>query len=410
MAIAGHRDLMGDPRLEAEDEPRRFLPTRFTPECAPIDENDTPCTDLACPNCHLVVPRVLFERRAPLFLSIFGRAKAGKSYFLASMARQMETTVSQRFGLGVTEPHTPSNALLRRYKNALFNHPNPDAFVTLPKTEIAGADWYRIVRHGGDDLRQYPRPMFFQIAPTGLHPHADDPLRYTRTICLYDNAGEHFEPGYAKPNNPETQHLSRSSALLFVFDPTQEPAFVAECRGKSSDPQFEQNADDRLMDKVIDPQDVILSTADQNVKMWLGRELAAPLDVPLVVVVAKYDAWSHMAKGGLPRFYTGRENDMSVIHGFRAGVVDSVSDSIRSLLLRLCPAIVTAAERFSSNVRYVPTTATGCGPQFAGSDEQGRARYGFRKGGIEPSWTEVPFLWILDQLTTGLIPLVKTSA
>lgn len=413
LAIAGHLELAGDPRLEDENEPRRFLPTRFTPECAPLDEKGTACMDFACPHCHLVVPRVLFERRATIFLSIFGRASSGKSYFLTSMAQQLQTSLPQRFGLAVTEPHTPSNALLRSYKNALFNHPNLEALVFLPKTEREGDKWYAKVREG-DDVRQYPRPMFFQVAPTGMHPGADRPLRLARTICLYDNAGEHFEPGHAKPSSPETQHLSRSSALMFVFDPTQEPRFVGECRGVSPDPQFVENSSDRPVDRVKDPQDVILSTADQNVKRWIGRELAAPLDVPLVVVVAKCDAWAHLVRGGLPPFHTGRDESVSV-RGFRSATVEFVSDRVRELLLQLSPAIVTAAERFSRRVCYIPVSATGCAPIIDGFSDPlppatPKPRYKFRKGSIDPVWAEVPFLWILDRLTTGLVPVAKPTA
>jgi hypothetical protein len=246
-----------------------------------------------------------------------------------------------------------------------------------------------------------------------MHPGADRPLRVARTICLYDNAGEHFEPGHAKPSSPETQHLSRSSALMFVFDPTQEPRFVAECRGKSTDPQFAESSSDRPLDQVIDPQDVILTTADQNVKQWMGRELAAPLEVPLVVVVAKADAWAHLVKGGLPPFYAGDDESMAV-QGFRAATVEFVSGRVRELLLRLCPAIVTAAERFSRRVCYIPTSATGCAPIIDGFSDPPppaipKPIYKFRKGSIDPVWAEVPFLWILDRLTTGLVPVARPT-
>jgi hypothetical protein len=413
LAIAGHLDLAGDPLLEDPDEPRRFLPTRFSPECAPLDERDSACMDYACPHCHLVVPQVLFERRPTLFLSIFGRASSGKSYFLTSMAHQLQTILPQRFGLAVTEPHTPSNRLLREYKNALFNHPNPDAMVFLPKTEKEGAKWYSRVRDG-DNVRQYPRPLFFQVAPTGRHPGAVAPSRSTRTVCLYDNAGEHFEPGHASPSSPETEHLARSSALLFVFDPTQEPRFIAECRGNSTDPQFDQAAADRPVEHVIDPQDVILATVDQLVKKARGRELAQPIDMPLVVVIAKYDAWAHMVKGGLPPYAASSGEDSLPFHGFRAAEVEAVSERLRELLVRLCPAIVTAAERFCRTVCYIPTSATGCPPSVVGfSDppppETPKPIYRFRKSAIAPMWAEVPLLWILSRLTTGLLPVAQST-
>lgn len=404
LAIAGHGDLMGDPRLTNDQEHRRFVPTRFTPECAALDEKDTPSFDLACPRCHLLVPRVVFERRDTVFLSIFGRVSSGKSYFLSALGRQLDTSFPQRFGLGVTEPHSASNAVIRDYENRLFNNPDPDALVDIPATQPSGHTHYQEVDHAGD-LRRYPRPMYFQVAPTGRHPHAKDPVRYMRTICLYDNSGEHFAPQWAKPNRPETEHLARSSAMLFVFDPTREPAFIERCRTASSDPQFDETA----KKTENEPQDVILATADQNVKKWLGREIAAPLDTPLVVMVAKFDAWRHLVKGELPSFATGREGDFTAIQCFRVDEVERVSTKIRELLLTLCPSIVSTAERFSRRVCYIPTSATGCSPVTVGQSAEGNPCYKFRRGSIRPIWAEVPLLWILHELTTGLVPIAATK-
>lgn len=403
LAIAGHSELTGDPRLEDPNEPRRFLPTRFTPECAALDEKDTPSFDFACPHCHLLVPRVIFERRDTLFLSIFGRTTSGKSYFLSSMARQMDTALPQRFGIGVTEPHSPSNTVIRNYKNQLFNNPNPDALVDIPATSPAGRTHYQGVYFAGD-VRQFPRPMFFQAAPTGRHPNASRPLRYMRTICLYDNSGEHFRPGFATPNRPETEHLARSSAMLFVFDPTREPSFIERCRGASKDPQFEITA----RQQENEPQEVILATADQNVKKWLGREIADPLDTPLVVILAKFDAWKHFLAGDLPPYATGNEGDFSTLHAFNADEVERISGKMRDLLLKMCPSVVATAERFSRRVCYIPTSATGCSPMVA-SVESGGPVLKFRRGSIRPIWAEVPLLWILHRLTTGLVPVAHAQ-
>ncbi len=409
LAVAGHAELVGDPRLEDEEEPRRFLPTRFSPECAAIDARGTHTLELACPACHLVVPRVLLERRATLFLSIFGRAQSGKSYFLSAMTRELERILPRRLGVGFTEPHPPSNRLLQRYRNSLFNHPDPDMLVDIPKTERAGKDWYRVVRYGDDDVRQYPRPMFFQCAPVGAHPHVADPAQYSRTICLYDNAGEHFEPEYDRPNSPETQHLSRSGGLLFVFDPTQEPAFLRECRGKSADPQFEQNVFGRPIEHVPASQDRILNAASENVKKRLGHESASPLDVPLVVIVAKFDAWRSLLKSALPNSCSGRDDGSERVHGFRISEVEAVSRKVRALLWDFCPAIVTAAERFSRRVAYIPVSATGCSPIRVGVSPENKPIYKFRAGAIKPEWVEVPMLWILSQVTNGIVPTAKSS-
>jgi len=403
--ISGHASLIGDPRFEDRREKRRFMPTQFTPDGAAIDVMGTACRDLACPNCHLLVPRVLLERRSTLFISIFGRPSSGKSYFLASMMRQMKRALPKLFALGVTEPHPASNRLAQEYENALFNHPSPDALVDIAKTQEAGLRWYQIVKFG-DELRQYPRPMFFQIAPLGEHPNGSKAAQFARTLCLYDNAGESFEPGKDTPNNPVTQHMARSSALFFIFDPTQEPFFLRECSGKSADPQIEENMRDRGQESVIDPQHVILSTADQNVKKYLGRQIAQPLDVPLVVVVTKLDAWKHLLGGDLPAYFV--RSHTSGICGLRMNVVEDVSRRVRQLLLDLTPEVVAATERLSRNVYFVPSSATGCSPRLVGRGQDGKPDYKFRAGDLKPEWVEVALLLTLARHVPGLVP-VETS-
>jgi hypothetical protein len=413
LAIAGHGELRGDrgdPML-AETELRRFLPTRFTPECAALDEFDTPSFDLACPQCHLLVPRVLFERQDTVFLSIFGAVHSGKSYFLAAMAQQMEVALPQRFGLGVTEPHPASNAVIRGYKDTLFNSPNPEAFVSIPNTPTTGSTHYMQVRRAGQDgeTRLYPRPQFFQVAPTGQHPNVAKPLQHARTVCLYDNSGEHFMPQHASPSRPETDHLCRSSAMLFVFDPTREPAFRDLCRGRSKDPQLEESE----KEKTLTSQAVILATADANVKKRLGREIADPLETPLVVITGKFDVWRHLVDGDLPAFDSADEGHPASVRRFRAAVVEQVSAKMRELLVRLCPAVVAAAERFSRRVLYVPVSATGCSPSICGSDLSKNPPfpvYKFSRGSLRPIWVEVPLLWVLDQVTTGLVPTGRPKA
>jgi hypothetical protein len=410
LAVAAHRDLVGDPRLADPNELRRFLPTRFTPECAALDVKNTPSFELACPHCHLLVPRVLFERRPTTFISMFGATASGKSYLLASLARQMEATLPQRFGLGFTEPHPPSNKVIRGYKTQLFNTSTADALVDIPATEDGGSRHHQTVVRDGDE-RLYPRPMFFQVAPTGRHPNAAQRLRYMRTLCLYDHSGEHCHPDRG---NDVTEHLSRASGLIFVFDPTQEPVFLEALRG-SPDPQIAMRMGSRDQPVMhFESQDTILATADANVKKWTGRQIADPLDTPLVVLLAKFDAWKHLGSHDLPSFATGADGDLTslqgFLQGFRIATVERVSDVMRTLLLSKCPSIVATAERFSRRVCYVPVSATGCAPVEAGTYPTGKKRLKFRRGSLQPVWAEVPLLWLLNELTAGLIPVAGSHA
>jgi hypothetical protein len=198
--------------------------------------------------------------------------------------------------------------------------------------------------------------------------------------------------------------MARSSGLFFMLDPTQEPLFLRACSGKTADPQVDENMRDRGQDAVIDPQHVILATADQNVKKYLGREIAQPLDVPLVVIVTKFDAWKHLVEGDLPAFHVQPRG--SSISGLRDGVVEQVSQQLRQLILELAPEVVAATERFSRHVYFVPSSATGCSPRLVGRDEAtGKPTYKFRVGDLAPQWVEVPLLWMLSRHVPGLVPV-----
>jgi hypothetical protein len=159
--------------------------------------------------------------------------------------------------------------------------------------------------------------------------------------------------------------------------------------------------------EVLDPQATILATADQNVKKFLGRPIAEPLDTPLVVIVTKHDAWKHLLDGDLPSFAT--EPRTGGLCGLRVAAVEEVSQRLRALLMQHAPEVVAAAQRFSRHVYYVPASATGCAPVRAG-EQDGRPSYKFRAGSVNPYWIEVPLLWLLARHVPGLVPTEKARS
>ena len=58
-------------------------------------------------------------------------------------------------------------------------------------------------------------------------------------MCLYDNAGEHFQAGADQSAAPVTHHLEQSRVVMFLYDPTQDPRFREKCRPLSNDPQLQ---------------------------------------------------------------------------------------------------------------------------------------------------------------------------
>jgi hypothetical protein len=391
--IASHPELYGD-LLLGENAPRRFLPTRFHPDGRALDPKGSPSHRLACPKCHLAIPRVILERPT-LFTSIFGSPKSGKSYLLASMTHKLRKTLPKAFAMNFSDADPESNAILHGYEDTLYGGGDPEALVQLAKTGEVG-DWYQRVTFGTKEI-SYPKPFFFQMSPVTGHPMAHNPASVARTLCMYDNAGESFQPGADQPNNPVTQHMARADCLMFVFDPTQEPEFRNACRASSADPQMHMPVTSR--------QEVLLAEAARRVKTYRGLPMTAMHDRPLVVLVTKYDAWQKLV-GGARLDNPWRKHSSNGFSVLRVDALQRVSSSIRALLQKLVPQIVSTAESFvePSKVIYLPVSATGGPPR---GDEHGNLRH--RVGDLNPMWTEVPLLYVISQFVPGLVPFQKAS-
>lgn len=385
--VATHPDLLGDPRL-GDEAATRFTPTRFDANANAIDIRGSACHEIACPHCHLTVPRAALEL-TPLIVSIAGTPSSGKSYFLAAMAWSLRKNLSGLFGLTFGEPDPQANFTLNEYERQQFHNPDREAIVRLAKTEEQG-DLYDTVRLD-DHVAQLPKPFLFTIRPGTEHPQAENTARKSRLLCLYDNAGESFLPGRDTPANRVTGHLWRSHAVMFLYDPTQDVRFrMAYQKGRT--PESIQD------DGVTSRQETIL------------HEIAARLDKhrarteedrrrPLVIVLTKYDQWWPLV--GVERLpdpwgHAG----MNGSHAFHLGKVKHVSDAVRGVVKQFSPEVVTAADEFSDDVWYVPISATGCPPERS----EVTGQLGFRPSRINPMWEAAPLLTILARTTSGLLP------
>jgi hypothetical protein len=391
--VAEHEELRGDPVL-GPDAHLRFLPSRFDIGGNAIDSRGMTCQSLACPNCHLQIPRVLVDI-APLFVSILGIPSCGKSYFLASMTWRLRQTLPKHFHIAFGDADPTSNIIINDYERQQFFSPDRLSAVKLAKTEEQGY-WYDTVNYG-DQTVSYPRPFLFSMFPLQGHPRFAHRGDVARCLCMYDNAGESFQPGKDTVASPVTRHLVKSQALFFLFDPTQDPRFQAACQGKTEDPQMLGNQSKSFR------QDIVLHEAANRVRKYSGLKHDERHNRPLIVVVTKYDAWSSL----LPEV---RETQpwRSTADGMCAlewDKIKSVSDRLRHLLWELAPELVSSAEGFAQEVLYVPVSATGCSPVV----DQAGAIQGVRPCDIQPCWIEVPLLAVLARWSKNLIPYVTSA-
>ena len=288
--VSESSESLGDIRL-GETAQQRFLPTRFDAKGLAIDSAGFVCNKLACPHCHLIVPRPFLEI-PPYFISIVGAPASGKSYFLASMVWKLRQTFPTEFSLAFADADPELNLRLHQYESTQFLSNDSDQLVALEKTEVYGS-WYNTVLFN-DQRISYPQPFVFSMVPMTGHPNAGDALRYSQLLSLYDNAGESYLPGADAAAHPVTRHLTQSHAIFFLYDPTQDHRFRAACRGKSNDPQLAESVDGIPVHRSPMRQDTIFAEMVKRIKQQLGLATGELYQKPLYVIVTKLDAWSHL--------------------------------------------------------------------------------------------------------------------
>ena len=394
--VAEDSRLVGDP-VAGPAQQLRFLPTRFDMGGAALDPEGARCTRVACPRCRIEFPRAMIELPST-FISVVGAPGCGKSHLLAAMTWGLRRERA-RAGACMVDTEPKLNARLHRDENILFGAPDSKEPVRLAKTEIAGdALLYRTVRIKGKD-ETLPLPLIFTLhvgagANVGHSrstdamgakvrgDNLDDTLETDQPtspdaslVVLYDNAGEHFLPGADESAQPVTRHLSQSRAILFVFDPTQDPRFRAATRMPDSG-------------GVNIRQDLVLTETFARVRHHRSRHAADNLDVPLILVLSKADAWS-----------AGAQIDLSVEPYLPNGGLDfaalkKMDRALRPLLESACPEFMTAVRAASSRVLIVPCSALGpCATSITGASALQGA--GVRPSEICPQWASVALLTAL---------------
>lgn len=393
--VAAHPELLDDPRLGGAFH-QRFLPTRFNAAGNAIDVRGTACQELACPRCHLSIPRELLEL-PPVFMSIAGTPSCGKSYYLAAMTWTLRQTLPRNFLLSFSDSDPTSNSILNKYEEEQFHNPSSDHIVKLRKTEEQG-DAYDEVRYGEQRI-SYPRPFLFTLRTTQKHPSATNSSKVSRILCVYDNAGESFLPGAATA--PVTEHLSQSHAIMFCFDPTQDPRFREACRGRTSDYQIDKAP-------VTARQETVLHELVHRVRHHSNLKQTERRQQPLIVLLTKYDAWWPLNNyERLPNPWRSvGNNELSCLD---IGLIQKVSDALRGLLNQVTPELVSAAEEFSHQTWFIPVSATGSPPELKGTVD-GVEQWGVKPKNVNPMWCEVPFLTALACTTGGLIPICQKAA
>lgn len=392
--ISTSPSLVGDPIL-GPDAPKRFLPTRFSVRGNALDENSSECSQLACPKCHLGIPRVCLELK-PWFVSVLGAPNSGKSYFLAAMIHQLRRRLPGLFTISFTDSDALINQILVGYEQKVFSNSQASSYQPLSslifKTHETGDLYNSVEIDGGTKL--LPKPFLFTIRPLQAHAlSALPPLKSSRVLCLYDNAGESFLAGKDTTNRPVTRHLAESSLLLFLFDPTQAHGFRHFLTSKG----IEIATDDRHL-ATGTRQDLILVEAATRVRRFANLPDTSLHARPLFVLVSKQDIWFSSVFNFNPYANVIAKNAAGQ-YVLDLGILKKFSSQLRAFLKTVAPEIVNAAETFCNQVFYLSVSALGIRPRQLTTG----GAWMVRPDEITPVNVDIPILFGLSQIVRGSI-------
>ena len=408
--ISESPELPADPKLP--NERLRFLPQRYNLAGAALDPHNLPCEKLACPECHLQIPRPWLYLNK-FFLSIAGAPASGKSYFLTSMIWQLRKTMAKNFYSNFADTDPAMNRRIFDYETTLFTgSDDPNKLVRIDKTDVAGNIYNNTIVNGTPT--QLAQPFTYTMEPVPSHPLFQKANRTRQVICVYDNAGEHFLPGMDHVTAPVTRHMAKSDALLFIFDPTQDSQFRAACTEPVDDPQMRSGMKSEVSSRMHSTrQDTVLVnilTQIRNLNLLLPHD---KIKMPLIIVLTKYDAWKQLGRGKFPPGKAPQEWNPwkltadGVINYYNSERVEKYSLILRELLMDLIPNIVSTAESAVERVTYIAVSAMGGPPELGEPDEQGIHPLCYRPVKVKPIWAEVPFLHAQYLTNKSTVPFVK---
>ncbi len=382
--ISRHLDLLGDPVLGV-DAQKRFLPVKFSGMGMAIDERGMECPEKACPHCHLRIPESVMELPSSIF-SIVGAPSSGKSYFLTTMLWKIRRALPHYFEFNIGDVDSSFNSVLNEYESILFMNNHPDQLVSLPKTELQGSGYTNQIMMNGFPV-DLPKPFIFALTPMPGHSrYKKDRKELERNIILYDNAGEHFQPGHESVNNLATNHLAFSDGIIFVYDPLRDAQMQKYC--SKDDPQFQQESTNQL---------ALFYEMASRVRKFSGLQAADKYRQPLIVAVAKFDVLKESLKLNPENEEFLQYDEEKMEYKLDLHNITNMSFLLREKLLEITPEFVGAAESFSETVYFVPVSAFGSSPRKIENPVQENDPYrkqvlGVIPGELHSFWVEVPFL------------------
>ncbi len=363
MQISVHESLRGDPIL-GNNHMLRFFPKEYSSNGRPLDPKGVPVFETACPFCRRQLPKK-FGAIPQHIISVVGDQGSGKSYYLSTLTGQLGDVLYSHFKLRLRDADPSGNAVLNDMQNSILSATKPEDAI-LAKTKLEGDMYVKVKRHGRS--MAYPRPFTYNV----------ENVVSKQDICslvLYDNAGEHYQPGVNIAESPGALHVAYSNLIIFLFDPLNSIQFGKALQKKA--PELERK---KIVDKhltILSEMENRISTIENNYGDKSGEKMFA-------FVLNKFDAWEQLL---------GEEPFLDPIKDGKINldVLNQNSDRLKGLLMSICPSIVAAAESISKHCKFFAACPLGHSPVKTLS-----GLYAPDPSKINPKFVEQPVIWFLN--------------
>lgn len=373
----GHVLYLSPPDSPGKADPP-FLPVSIDIRTQTVkDRHGKVCHDRACPHCKQRLPRSFGKFDYTVF-SLVGQSGSGKSYVLATLFHELPAALS-RFGLG----YLGDDAELNKEFESLSQIPyrtGPAENRFIRKTDNTEGTQILVQLRGETEKRHVPKPILYRVGKGSSARH----------IMFYDNPGEHFTVVDSRSILSEqarvaASHLAFASTVFVLYDPTLSVGFRAALGLESFGGEGDQQA-------------TMLNALPERMRDQRRQEGGEDRDVPLAVLVGKWDLWERLAPE-LSRDHLTNDGRLDL------AVVRQNSEIIRGLLDRYRTGVPAAVSAISGEVVFFPVSAFG----DVGPEEilVGGAKYFAPAAPVRPWSVEVPFLWALLRLYPGMIPTTE---
>ncbi len=299
-----------------------------------------------CPYCHNELP--YSAGRAPSnIIAIIGASQVGKSVYMASLIRTLETTTAHNFEAACMPINSETSRRFRsQYVDPLFIQNS-------------------LIESTQKERKQEPFIFQFKFKDTKKAP---------LSLVFFDVAGE----GMVEEEYLElyANHIKNAAGILFLVDPLQ----LSTIRYKL---QQGQNGD--FTSQYQESRDVVVTLAQH----FIGNEENGQTSIPTAVVITKSDMLTTLTEEEGEYIKANSNIFKNYMHKdfFNLDEYNNINGEVQRFIEKVDMAFKDAVEVHFKNVSYFAVSSLGQNPVE-----------GHLEGVIQPVRIDEPFLWLLYKL------------